>query len=135
MTYNFFIRSVHFSTSTFLPERRRLLCINEYVYFDASQNDSFQADRRDWNRLSRPSITGRYNQAFKGFTVTQGEIFFRNLQIFNTQFIIDGKGKWQLRPHNKLIPDDVLKEYSTKTLEETEEFLKERNEERPEVNR
>lgn len=95
----------------------------------------FQADRRDWNRLSRPSITGRYNQAFKGFTVTQGEIFFRNLQIFNTQFIIDGKGKWQLRPHNKLIPDDVLKEYSTKTLEETEEFLKERNEERPEVNR
>lgn len=62
-------------------------------------------------------------------------ISMQSLQIFNTQFIIDGKGKWQLRPHNKLIPDDVLKEYGTKTLEETEEFLKERNEERPEVNR
>ncbi len=58
----------------------------------------------------------------------------QGLQVFNTQFTIDGTGKWQLRPHHALVPDGVLIEYGAKTLKETEKFLEERNDERPKEN-
>jgi hypothetical protein len=58
----------------------------------------------------------------------------QGLQVFNTQFTIDGKGKWQLRPHHDLVPGGVLIEYGAKTLKETEKFLEERNDERPKEN-
>jgi hypothetical protein len=55
-------------------------------------------------------------------------------QVFNTQFIIDGTGKWQLRPHHALVPDGIIQEYGAKTMKETEKYLEERNEGPPKAN-